>query len=225
MKSSHSLTITIFLIISFSTIFITSSLAKKNNLKLFRENNTPKASDLKNHYGAPNSEILYGPNTDDIAQYVEANPDSFTPLKTKGQKKIEKQLEFKPNPGVSYKNKLNPSVVKSGEMSNIAPSASKIVTPEIATPKLNIKTEVVYPAVVGLPTFQGIRNELHPVTAYNKETGEIVHDKVVINRPVYKLEKQVMNVVHTNEQSIDLKTNTRIEKNEEKTLHGGDSKK
>jgi hypothetical protein len=61
----------------------------------------------------------------------------------------------------------------------------------MAAPKLNIKAEVEYPAVVSLPTFKGMKKEYHAVSAYDKETGQIVHDKALIERPNYVMERKV----------------------------------
>lgn len=210
---------TIFLLMSITLSLLNISIAMRTRLRSEENSNsTPQAIDLKNHYGGPNFGSQYGPQNDQFAQFVEANPDTFIPFKTDGKKKIEEKMQFKPYPG--YENKLVPTVNKSGEMTNIAPSASKIITPEIAVPKLNIQAEVIHPAEVALPTFKGMKKQFHPVSAYDKETGEIIHDKVLINAPEYTMEKQVMNIKHEHEESINLKTGGRIKKNEEKKLHG-----
>lgn len=154
---------------------------------------TPKAVNLQNHYGGPSIGSQYGPEGDPFAQYVEANPDTFLPMKTDGKKHIEKQLKFRPYPGED--NKFNPSPIKSGDMTNIAPSAEKIITPEIATPKLNVQTQVIYPAAVALPTFKGMKKEFHDVTAYDKEERKIVHDKVLIEHPEMVMENHVFYII------------------------------
>jgi hypothetical protein len=208
----------IFLIVTICLTEISLANSKKSKSKKYKH--TPQGTDLKNHFGAPSIASPFGPKHDPYAQYVEANPDTFLPFKTDGKKLIEKKLEFKPYPG--YENKLNPHIIKSGDMTNIAPSASKIIKPEIAVPKLNIRAEVEYPAVVAMPTFKGMKKEYHDFTAYNKETGAIEHGKALIERPNYVMENQVMNIQHPHEESINLKTGERIKKDENKISHGID---
>ena len=185
------------------TLFLIISTTMLKNLK-----SAPQALKLKNHFGLSPVEHVYGPKTDNIAQYVEANPETFVPMMYNGNAGIKKALEFKPYPG--YENKLNPHFIKSGDMTNLAPSASKIITPEIAGPKLEVKAEVTYPAIVSYPTFTGMKKEWHNVSAYNKQTGEIVHDKVLITKPNIVQEAHVSNIVRSHQQVINLNTGAHI---------------
>jgi hypothetical protein len=179
---------------------------------------TPRGVDLKNHYGAPGIGSPYGPQTDPYANIVEKNPESFTPMRFDGKKKIEEATQFRPYPG--YENLLNPHQLKSGDMTNIAPSATKIIKPEIAGPKLQVEAEVQYPGVVSVPTFLGMRKQMHPVTVYDKETGEISNDTVIINAPEYKNQNQVMNIKHPFKKYINLKDGKFINTDNDKKLHG-----
>jgi len=140
---------------------------------------TPKGQDLKNHYGAPKQFNKYGPQENPYSQYVEANADNIIPFKTHNVMKIEKQLRD------------NQNVIKSGDFKNMTPSAQNIIKPEIAKPKLAINTELNHPAVVQVPTVKSIKKDFHEVTAYNKETGQIVKDKVILSKPEIVLEPQV----------------------------------
>lgn len=198
------------------TLFLIMSCVLLKNLK-----HVPQAVNLKNHFGIPSIENKYGPKTDNIAQYVEANPETFVPMMYNGNAGIKKALEFKPYDG--YENKLNPHFIKAGDMTNLAPSASKIISPQIAGPKLEVRADVQYPAIVGYPTFTGMKKEWHPVTAYNKETGQIVHDKVLITKPNIVREDHVSNIVRGHQQVIDLRTGQHIPaQNETKKLFGTD---
>ena len=189
-------------LLTFVLILVITAVSLKN-LK-----SAPQAQKLKNHFGLPSVENTYGPKTDNIAQYVEANPETFVPMMYNGNAGIKKSLEFVPYPG--YENKLNPHFIKSGDMTNLAPSASKIITPQIAGPKLEVKSELHYPAIVGYPTFTGLKKEWHPVTAYNKQTGEVVHDKVLIQSPNIVREDHVSNIVRGHQQVIDLNSGKQI---------------
>lgn len=184
-------------------LFIIVTTVMLKNLK-----SSPQALNLKNHFGLPTVEHKYGPKTDNIAQYVEANPETFVPMMYSGNAAIKKSLEFKPYPG--YETKLSPHQIKSGDMTNLAPSASRIISPEIAGPKLEVKSELHYPAVVGFPTFTGMKKEWHPVTAFNKATGQLVHDKVLISYPNIQREDHVTNIVRDHKQVIDLNTGKTI---------------
>jgi hypothetical protein len=169
----------------------------------------PQGLKLRDHFGLPSVENVYGPKTDNIAQYVEANPETFTPMRYTGNAGIKKSLEFKHYDG--YEQKLTPHSIKSGDMTNLAPSASKIITPEIAGPKLQVNAKINYPAIVGVPTFKGMKKEWHNVTAYNKATGQIVHDKVLITKPSIVRQDVVTNIERDHTQVIDLKTGKRID--------------
>ena len=168
----------------------------------------PQALKLNNHFGLPTVENRYGPKTDNIAQYVEANPETFVPMMYNGNAGIKKALEFKPYPG--YEKKLNPHIIKAGDMTNLAPSASKIISPQIVGPKLEVRADLHYPAVVGFPTFTGMKKEWHNVTAYNKQTGQVVHDKALVSYPNIVREDHVSNIVRGHKQVIDLNTGKHI---------------
>jgi len=179
---------------------------------------TPKAVDLDNHFGSPQIGSNYGPVNKDYENYVTRNPEVFTPQRFNGWKNVEKNLEFKPYPG--YENKLNPHHIKSGDLTNVAPSASSLVNPQIAGPKLNIQAEINYPAHVKTPTFYGFRKELHPITAYDKVEGKIVHDNVLLSKPLYGWEDKVSNIKREINQSINLNNGELIKQNTDLVNHG-----
>ncbi len=166
---------TIFLVV----ILFLFNICHINSKNVGKSEATPKANDLKNAFGAPTKMNNYGPQTNQYSQYIEANPDTFMPFKFDGNKKIESQM------------KQNENFIKSGDMTNIAPSANSIINPEISKPKLNINADVIYPVEVHVPTLKGINKVFHNVSAYNKETGQIVHDRVLVSKPEYTLEKHV----------------------------------
>jgi hypothetical protein len=150
---------------------------------------TPKAIDLNNHFGGPQIGSPYGPSAS-YDDYVERNPEIFTPQRYSAYKDIQNSLEFKPYPG--WENKLNPHPIKSGDFTNVAPSATRIISPDIAKPKLHIQTELEYPSHVKIPTFYGFRKQMVPVHAYDKLEGKIIQDNVIINAPQYGYEDRVL---------------------------------
>lgn len=198
----------------FSAIFLQISTKKHHHV--------PQGVNLKNHYGLPSVEHLYGPKTDNYNNYVEANPDSFTPFSTSGRRAVEMANEFDPYPG--YEKKLVPPVIKAGKMTNIAPTATGILTPEIAAPKVHVRSKVEYPAVVRLPTFYGMKKDWRDVKAYNKETGQLVNDKVLVEAPSMGYEDHVRTINRDHEQYIDLRNGNRLYTNaQDKALHGIDT--
>jgi len=132
MKITKSI-ITLFIL---STLFIQFTISKTHKklkskkLKHKKSRETPKGNDLKNHYGAPSVGSPYGAHDDLYAQLVEFNKESFMPMLYHGVEKIRALTKFHPYPG--YENKLVPPPIKAGEMTNVAPSANRIISPEIA---------------------------------------------------------------------------------------------
>ena len=170
---------------------------------------TPRGMDLRNHYGTPNIANQYGPQDDGVAQYVVANPDTFAPmLGAKNRTMLLHANDFIPYPG--YEKKMNPSPVKAGDYTNIAPNASHEVNPEITGPKLEVNGQIEYPMAMKVPTFYGFSKEIHPVIAYDKLTGEIIEDNVVIDRPVYNYENRVSNVARGFTKHFDLRNGQEI---------------
>lgn len=167
-------------------LVLLTGLASAKNLNT--EHIAPNAMDLKNHFGETTGTNLYG-TPHSYADYVENNKEVFVPQFFTKAKDVVNSLEFKPYPG--YQNKLNPHHVKSGDFTNVAPNAEKVIDPEITGPKIHLQTEVNYPAHVKVPTFYGFKKELQPVVAYDKVEGRIVEDKVLINKPVYGYEDKV----------------------------------
>ena len=204
--------VVLFTIESFSTKKAKKTLKGKSHNRsksASQVKDTPKGADIRNHYGTPNIANQYGPQDDAIAQYVQANPDTFAPmLGIKNREKLLHANDFRPYPG--YEAKMNPSPVKAGEYTNIAPSAKNEVNPEITGPKLEVNGQIEYPTAVKVPTFYGFTKEIHPVIAYDKLTGEIIEDNVVIQRPVYNYENRVSNVVRNVQQHYDLRNGERI---------------
>ena len=204
------------LIILLIAVVLVSTKKSKSKKKA-----TPKGLDLRNHYGTPQLASPYGPKDDQIAQYVQANPDTFAPmLGIKNREKILAANNFSKYPG--YEQKLIPGPVKAGEYTNIAPSASKEIKPEITGPKLEVNTEIEQPTAMKVPTFYGMAKEFHPVIAYDKLTGEIMEDNVLIERPIYNYENRVANVSRMVQNHYDLRNGQRITVDPRVKKHGID---
>jgi len=164
----------------------------KKKVSKSKSKNTPKGLDLKNHYGTPNVGSPYGPTTD-YADHVERNPDVYTPQRFAKTNHVAEALQFKPYPG--FESKFNPHHIKSGDFTNVAASASKVINAEITGPKVHLQAEVEYPSNVKIPTFYGFKKEFKNVSAYDRLEGKIVQDKVLMNHPVYGYEDKVNNIL------------------------------
>ena len=121
-------------------IILVSLLTQSLCIKL---QDTPKAIGLRNHFGAGTVDSPYGPKTDNVAQYVEANPETFTPMKyAKGNAQIIDAIKFRKELSPGYETALVPHVIKAGDFTNMAPSASTIITPETTGTIIYINIEV-----------------------------------------------------------------------------------
>lgn len=193
-------------ILCFTAIILSnfiSSVSVANDIGL-SANETPKGSDLKNHFGTHPLDQKYGPKNN-MADLVETNIDLFSPVNAVEAKREEltKQFQYKiTDPG----NKMNPTPLKSGAYTNIAPSASGEINPEIATPKLQVSGQIEYPASLQVPVYTGMQKNFHDVIAKDKTTGEIVEEKVVIQSPNYVTEERIANVKRNFDQHYDLRT-------------------
>lgn len=164
---------------------ITKSKKSKTKSKQY---NTPKSLDLKNHFGTSPVDSNYGPEQNYV-DHVERNPDIYLPQKFAKNNNVDKYLEFKKYPG--YEHRFNPHHIKSGDFQNIAPSASKVINPEITGPKIHIQAEMEYPSHTKVPSFYGFSKSHKEINAYDKLEGRIIKDKVVMNHPVYGYKDKV----------------------------------
>lgn len=158
---------------------------KKSHSKQF---NSPKALDLKNHFGTSPVDSKYGPENNYV-DHVERNPDIYLPQKFAKNNNVDKYLDFKPYDG--YEHKFNPHHIKAGDFTNIAPSATSVISPEITGPKVHMQAELEYPSHVKVPSFYGFSKDYKDIHAYDKLEGRIIQDKVVMNHPVYGYKDKV----------------------------------
>ena len=192
-------TITQILLLTILAILVLSVITKANknknrSKKTLKKNkkskqyNSPKALDLKNHFGTSPVDSNYGPKLD-YSNHVESNPDIYFPQKFAKNNNVDRYLDFKPYPG--YEKRFNPHNIKSGDFTNIAPSASSVINPEITGPKIHLQAELEYPSHVRVPSFYGFSKEMKDIHAYDKLEGRIIKDQVVMNHPVYGYKDKV----------------------------------
>ena len=96
----------------------------------------------------------------------------------------------------------------------------KMVTPEIAQPKVNVEIENVYPVKAEVPSFYGFKKEIVNATVYDKEKGRVINDNVIVNKPIMKKEEAIVDVSRKSKMTFNLRNGNEIVKNETKILHG-----
>jgi hypothetical protein len=153
---------------------------------LTKKHRVPTGS-LLNHYGGPVNPVLPG-GINKYEQLIESNPDFFMPNKiSSAANKLRDALQFKPYPGMDKK--MNPHFIKSGKLPD---NTERLINPQYADPKLSIQGEINMPTLFQRPVLERFEKAFVPVNAYDKKEGRIIQDHVVMNRPVYSLQNEVI---------------------------------
>ena len=186
--------ITFFVLILISLVSVISNRRNEKNLK-----QVPRGADLKNHYGVNPNKSKYGESDFDLEHFVKENHKELTDL--------DEPADLS---GFIYEdgNNLIPQNIKSGSLSNIANSATGLLTPKNVNPTLHISTEVKSPKVVEVSELTGYENKVIKVNAYDKQLNLVKKQNVLINSPIYSKERQVAYVPTKMDMSIDMKEGT-----------------
>lgn len=201
-------------------ILISSVLSKK--VRKMKSKDTPKGLSLRNHMGSLKLNSPYGPKTDSIGEYVQAFPDTFAPFRGHAaRQKILAANNFEGSP--EHDSQMIPGPVKAGRYTNISPSARHEIKPEITGPKLEVNAEYSVPMNLKVPNFQGFAKDQHPIIAYDKFTGEIIEDSILIKRPVYNYDTRVANVSRHVRQHFDMRNGEKITRLPKIKKHGIDT--
>ena len=188
------------MLIKFSLIstnsFTQFSLPKESQSGL--TNGVPTAKNLRNHYGTNSLTSKYAGDSNGIDTFIKLNADE---LNTSLQK-VDLKKEFQEI--VSINNQMNPYTVKSGQIGNIANSATKLVSPEIKSATLHLVTDVNYPKVVEYAEFKGYKNKVKNVNVLDKKTNRISKQDVLVSEPIYERKRQVAYLPSTFEAKINL---------------------
>ena len=79
-----------------------------------------------------------------------------------------------------------------GEMINIAPSAQKLISPEITAEKVQINSEIHHePKLISQPTLFGYNQQVHEISGFDPFSGQNIHKNIVVNTPDIGLTHQV----------------------------------
>ena len=162
--------ITFFVLILISLVSVISNRRNEKNLK-----QVPRGADLKNHYGVNPNKSKYGESDFDLEHFVKENHKELTDL--------DEPADLS---GFVYQdgNNLIPQNIKSGSLSNIANSATGLLTPKNINPTLHISTEVKSPKVVEVSELTGYENKVIKVNAYDKQLNLVKKQNVLINAPI-----------------------------------------
>ena len=129
---------------------------------------TPKAFNLKNHYGTEPIQNQFGPN-----------PSGDYTLQREGTLVGEAVKPIK-----NFTTEINPKAVSSGIFSNTAKEASRIVSVEIAKPKALIDAEVNYETIVHTPVQTGTSVAKKQTTSMDRRSGMITSSAETISKPI-----------------------------------------
>jgi hypothetical protein len=166
---------------------------------------TPKAMDLKDHFGSEPVANKYGPK-----------PVLGTNLLREG---------VGPGAGVTpitnFDAMINPTQVVAGDLTNTAHDASRIIDAPLAKPKAEIVTNFTHEALVKTPVHLGNHVEEKTITTMNRMTGAVESKTVTETKPVMGVLNTVREVTTPHSTIVDLTTG-KITSNTppEKTLHG-----
>jgi hypothetical protein len=72
----------------------------------------------------------------------------------------------------------------SGLGNNIAPSATKLINPQITEKKVQVNTEIYHkPEIISQPLLLGYHKQIHKVYSYDPFSGQILKKNVIVNTP------------------------------------------
>ncbi len=166
---------------------------------------TPKAGDLSDHFGTEPVLNIYGPKAVGINRLArEGITGEDTPI----------------TPITNFNKEINPSAVVSGDLDNTSYDASKIIKPEIAAPKFDIKSTIVHEAVVKTPVHLGTQYEEKTTQSMNRVTGQLSRKTVTVEKPIIGVMQNVRQVASENQTLVNVKTGQIIDM-QEKTSYVG----
>ena len=164
---------------------------------------TPKASDLSNHYGTDINFDKFGPK----AQNVNLRREGVAP-------------GMPVTPISNFNAEINPKAVTSGDLDNTAFDASRIVKPEIASPKAEIKSKIHHETIIKTPVHLGTQFEENTTTTFNRLNGKIDTKTLQVEKPILGLKNEAINVVTDHTTVVDLITGKVIAPKADTQFHG-----
>lgn len=166
---------------------------------------TPKASDLQDHFGTAPEKNNYGPQGPMVVKLAREGVNSDTTPIT---------------PISNFNREINPSQVVAGDLDNTSYDASKIIKPETAAPKFNIKSTFVHEAVVKTPVQMGTQYETSSTQTMNRMTGQVNLKTVTVEKPIVGVLNNVREVASEHQTLVDINTGKVIDVTQKMGLHG-----
>lgn len=184
-------------------VLLLTSVIFANNAKNNKELDTPKAKDLNNHYGISIKNSPYNNSKRDLNIYAQKNFSEVNlnhdPSKLK--ESLIENLKAEKNPENSPEKDV---VVASGTLSNLGGNSSKLVNPEIASPKLKVEATLNHPKIIEYADFVGYKNKTKEVDVLDKKRNLIFKNKVSVSEPEYKKIKEIVNLPTKHTLTFDL---------------------
>ncbi len=164
---------------------------------------TPKASDISNHFGTDINFDKFGPK----APSVNLRREGVAP-------------GVPVTPITNFKAEINPKAVSSGDLDNTAFDASRIVKPEIASPKAEIKSKIHHETIVKTHVHLGNHFEENTTTTFNRLNWKVDTKTVQVEKPILGLKNEIRNVVTDHTTVVDLTTGKVMVPKADTQLHG-----
>ena len=168
----------------------------------------PKAANLRNHFGTKPSHKMFG-------------PAAFTKgmnIVRRGRLQGEDVLPIE-----NIDEEILPEELTSGTLDNTSRDATKIIRPEVATPKVFINTNLTHNTVVKTPVHVGNQLEKVTVKTLNRETGIVNVEKTTLQKPILAVLETAKEVNTKVETLVDVDSGKEIKPDETKLLLGTDS--
>ncbi len=166
---------------------------------------TPKAQDLMDHFGTNPGKSIYGPHDREVRKIArEGVLGPQTPISPIG----------------NFNQEIRASQVVAGDLDNTSFDASKIVKPELAVPKFDIKTTVVHEAVVKTPVRLGTQFEEKNMQTMNRVTGQVSKKTVTVEKPIIGVMNNVREVETNHQTMVNVLTGQVIDPTKKAELHG-----
>jgi len=170
---------------------------------------TPKALDLEDHFGTEPVLNIFGPQSRGVVVDIAREFDSvdgsrvFTPI-------------------TNFAQEINPLDVVHGNLDNTAYDASRIIRPEIADPKAEIKAKYISEAIINTPVHLGTKFETKLVRTQNRVTGEENEKVVNTEKPIIGVLKNLRQVDQERTTFVNIRNGNIINTQKPTMLHGTD---
>ncbi len=167
---------------------------------------TPKALDLEDHFGTNPANNFYGPQSYLKIMDIPREFDS-----------VDGNHLITP---ISNLDILNKDEIIHGDLNNTAYDASRIITPQYAVPKAEIKAKFIHDAVVNTPVLNGYQTIQRQINTFDTVTGQMNNKIITTEKPIVEVRKNLRTVETDHTSFVNLLNGHNIDPFREKTLVG-----